>query len=180
MTIPDGVAVYCASSSKVPQIYLQTAHEMGALLAEAGLTLVCGGGYRGLMGQAIDGATARGGRAVGVLPEFMIERGWAHPGLTETISTPTMHARKHTMASMSRAAVALAGGIGTLDELAEIMTWRQLKLFSGPVIIVNTDGYYNPLIEMFRTMSRQGFMRGDTIPATVVSTPLEALGAILS
>ena len=109
----------------------------------------------------------------------MIERGWAHPDLTEVISTPTMHVRKETMASMSRAAVALAGGIGTLDELCEIMTWHQLGLFAGPVIIVNTDGFYDPLIEMFGRMQSQQFMRGGVIPAVVVSTPEEAIDVIL-
>ncbi|MCM1163116.1 MAG: TIGR00730 family Rossman fold protein [Muribaculaceae bacterium] len=178
MTQPNGVAVYCASSSRVPEIYLNSARETGMLLARAGLTLVCGGGYRGLMGQAIDGALASGGEAVGVLPQFMIDRGWAHPGLTRTISTPTMHVRKHTMASMSRAAIALAGGIGTLDELAEMMTWHQLKLFEGPVIIVNTAGYYDPLIQMFGRMQAEGFMRNDIIPATIVQTPAQAIELI--
>ncbi len=176
---PCGVAVYCASSSRVPAIYLETATRMGTLLARHGLTLVCGGGYRGLMGAAIDGAGAAGGKTVGVLPQFMIERGWAHPDLTEVISTPTMHVRKETMASMSRAAVALAGGIGTLDELCEIMTWHQLGLFAGPVIIVNTDGFYDPLIEMFGRMQSQQFMRDGVIPAVVVSTPEEAIDVIL-
>lgn len=176
---PRGVAVYCASSSLVPAIYLDTARRMGELLAREGLTLVCGGGYRGLMGAAIDGALAAGGVATGVLPQFMIERGWAHPGLSEVISTPTMHVRKETMASMSRAAVALAGGIGTLDELCEIMTWHQLGLFAGPVIIVNTDGFYDPLIGMFERMREQNFMRGGVIPAVVVGTPEEALEVIM-
>ncbi|MCM1521433.1 MAG: TIGR00730 family Rossman fold protein [Muribaculaceae bacterium] len=179
MDIPNGVAVYCASSSRVPEIYMQSARETGALIARAGLTLVCGGGFRGLMGAAIEGALAEGGEAVGVLPEFMIERGWAHPRLTQTISTPTMHIRKETMASMSRGAIALAGGIGTLDELAEMMTWHQLGLFKGPVVIVNTDGFYDPLISMFGRMQQQQFMRGGVIPATVVSTPAEALAVIM-
>lgn len=175
----QSVAVYCASSDRVPQIYLDTARQMGAELAARGLGLVCGGGRAGLMGAAIEGAVGAGGRAVGVLPQFMIDRDWAHPALTETISTPSMHVRKQTMASLSCGAVALAGGIGTLDELAEIMTWNQLGLFTGPVVIVNTNGFYDPLLQMFGRMTEQGFMRGDTIPAFVADTPGQAIDIIL-
>lgn len=91
-----------------------------------------------------------------------------------------MHSRKSTMASLSIGAIALAGGIGTLDELAEIMTWNQLRLYNHPVVIVNTAGYYNPLLEMFNQMKRQGFMRDDRNLAAVVDTPREAVDLILS
>lgn len=173
-----GVAVYCASSSSVPRIYLEDAREMGSLLARGGYDLVCGGGYRGLMAASIDGALSSGGKAIGVLPRFMVDRGWAHPGLTRTIITETMHERKMTMAELSCAAIALPGGIGTLDELLEIMTWHQLKLYPGPVVIVNTDGYFDPLIEMFQRMIDQGFMRDGHIHATIVATPAEAMETI--
>lgn len=172
------VVIYGASSSLIPEVFLETARELGRMLAGRGYTLVSGGGKRGVMGHAIEGATEAGGRTVGVLPQFMIERGWAHPSLSEVISTPTMHVRKATMAGMSCAAIALAGGIGTLDELAEMMTWSQLKLFGGPVIILNTEGFYDPLLEMFAKMKDLGFMRGDIIPATVVSSPEEAIAVI--
>ena len=92
----------------------------------------------------------------------------------------TMHVRKATMAELSVAAIALPGGIGTLDELAEIMTWHQLGLFQGPVIIVNTDGFYDPLLQMFRKMNDERFMRDDIIPAHVVTTPAEAIEIITS
>lgn len=177
MTTPTApaVVIYGASSDRIPRVYLDAARKVGRLLAERGVTLVSGGGARGVMAHAIEGATEAGGRAVGVLPQFMIERGWAHPALSEVISTPTMHVRKATMAGMSSAAIALAGGIGTLDELAEMMTWSQLGLFGGPVIILNTDGFYDPLLGMFDKMTREGFIRGDCIPAIVVSTPEEAI-----
>ena len=180
MTDRNGVAVYCASSSQVHPRYLATARETGALIARAGLDLVCGGGAGGLMAAAIEGAVSAGGRAVGVLPHFMIEKGWAHPQLSEMVDTPTMHVRKATMADRSRAAIALAGGIGTLDELCEMMTWHQLGLFAGPVIIVNTGGFYDPFLSMLDRMNAEGFMRGDTIPAVVVATPAEALEVILN
>ena len=172
------VAVYCASSSSVPRIYLNDAHEMGTLLAREGYDLVCGGGYRGLMAASIDGVLEAGGNAIGVLPRFMVERGWAHSGLSRTIVTETMHERKMTMAQLSCAAVALPGGIGTLDELLEIMTWHQLHLYPGPVVIVNTDGYFDPLIEMFHRMIEQGFMRDGNIHATIVASPEEAMKVI--
>lgn len=174
----NGIVVYCASSSCVPQKYLDAARDMGRLIAENGYTLVNGGGHRGLMGATIEGAASAGGRIIGVLPHFMIERGWAHSLLSECIDTPSMHVRKQTMASLSCAAVALPGGIGTLDELCEMMTWHQLKLFEGPVIIVNTDGFFDPLLEMFNRMQAQGFMRDGNIPAMVAATPAEAMEAV--
>lgn len=178
MTDKNGVAVYCASSSRIDPKYLSAAREMGRLLAEAGFELVCGGGVMGLMAAAIEGAVDAGGHAVGVLPEFMIAKGWAHPRLSEMIDTPSMHTRKHTMAARSRAVVALPGGIGTLDELCEMMTWHQLGLFKGPVVIVNIDGFYDPFIAMLDRMKAEGFMRGDRIPAVIVSSPAEAVEAV--
>ncbi len=178
--LPTGVAVYCASSSDIDVRYLDVARRMGLLIAESGLTLVCGGGAGGMMAAAIEGAVSAGGEAVGVLPHFMIEKKWNHPSLTRCIDTESMHHRKMTMASMSRAAVARPGGIGTLDELAEIMTWNQLGLFTGPVIIVNTDSYYDLLVSFFESMQSKGFMRGGHIPATVVATPEEAMDIINS
>lgn len=178
--LPSGVVVYCASSSDIDSRYLNTARRMGELIAGAGLSLVCGGGAGGMMATAIEGALDAGGEAVGVLPHFMMEKKWNHPRLTRCIDTESMHHRKMTMASMARAAVALPGGIGTLDELAEIMTWNQLGLFRGPVIIVNTDGFYDLLIALFESMQSKGFMRGGRIPAVVVSTPKEAIEVINS
>lgn len=171
----NGVVVYCASSSWVPRKYLDAAYEMGSLIAKNGFTLVTGGGYRGLMASTIDGALSEGGNVTGVLPHFMIENGWAHKGLTKCIDTPSMHVRKQTMADLSVAAVALPGGIGTLDELCEIMAWSQLKLFHGKVVLVNVDGFFDPLIGMFDKMKEEGFMRGGEIPVKVVATPQEAI-----
>lgn len=173
--VKNGVVVYCSSSSDVPEKYLEAAKEMGTLIAESGFTLVTGGGYRGLMASSIDGALAAGGKVTGVLPHFMIERGWAHEGLTNRLDTPSMHVRKQTMADMSVAAVALPGGIGTLDELCEIMAWKQLGLFSGKVVLVNTDGFFEPLIAMFSAMCEEGFMRGGELPVKIVATPQEAM-----
>ena len=174
----DGVVVYCASSSHVPKKYLDAAYNMGELIAKNGFTLVTGGGYRGLMAATIDGARSEGGKVTGVLPHFMLERGWAHKGLSKCIDTPSMHVRKQTMADLSVAAVALPGGIGTLDELCEIMAWHQLNLFPGKVVLVNVDGFFDPLISMFDKMCKEGFMRGGEMPVKIVSTPNEAINYI--
>lgn len=174
----NGVVVYCASSSTIDPKYMQVARTTGSLIAASGLSLVCGGGAGGMMAAAIEGAVDAGGEAVGVLPEFMMHKRWNHPRLSRCIVTDSMHSRKMTMASMSCAAIALPGGIGTLDELAEIMTWHQLGLFTGPVIIVNTDGYYDPLLDMFRRMSDLNFMRDGLIPARVAAGPDEAMTII--
>lgn len=155
------VTVYGASSPLVARRYKEAAYALGQALAEAGMDLVSGGGREGLMAAAIKGALDAGGRTVGVLPDFMVERGWNHPGLTEMITVPSMHERKRTMASLSRAAVALPGGCGTFEELLEIITWRQLGLYQGHVVILNVDGYYDPLIGMLDRSIAEHFMNDD-------------------
>ena len=158
---PKAAAVYCASSSKIPAVYFDAARRLGQALANAGLTAVSGGGRSGLMGTLIDGATEAGGSTIAVIPSFMVDRGWNHPGATKTIVTESMHERKLTMARLSRAAIALPGGCGTFEELLEIITWRQLGLFSGHVVIVNVDGYYDPLLALFDRAVDQHFMNPD-------------------
>lgn len=155
------VTVYGASSPLVARRYKEAAYALGQALAEAGMDLVSGGGREGLMAAAIKGALDAGGRTVGVLPDFMVERGWNHPGLTEMITVSSMHERKRTMASLSRAAVALPGGCGTFEELLEIITWRQLGLYQGHVVILNVDGYYDPLIGMLDRSIAEHFMNDD-------------------
>ena len=111
------------------------------------------------MAAVIEGALESGGQAIGVLPQFMVDKGWDHPKLTKRIITQTMHQRKMQMAQLSCAAIALPGGVGTLDELFEIITWRQLHLFDGNVVICNTDGFYNRLLEHLQFTAENGFMR---------------------
>ena len=112
-----GIAVYCASSADIDKTYFATAREIGRGIALRGYDVVCGGGCMGLMAAVIDGALEAGGNAIGVLPRFMMERNWNHQGLSRTIVTESMHERKECMASLSCAAIALPGGVGTLDEL---------------------------------------------------------------
>lgn len=157
--VRENICIYGASSSHIDEIYLKDARRVGELIASKGYGLISGGGRGGLMAAAIEGSISCGGKTIGVLPRFMIEREWQHPSLSEVIVTESMHLRKQTMASISKAVIAMPGGIGTLEEMAEIITWRQLKLFFGNVVILNTDGYYNPLLDMFAKMNQKGFMR---------------------
>lgn len=155
------VTVYGASSPLVADRYKEAACALGQALAQAGMDVVSGGGRDGLMAAAIDGALEAGGRVIGVLPDFMVERGWNHPRLSEMITVASMHERKQTMASLSRAAIALPGGCGTFEELLEIITWRQLGLYQGHVVILNVDGYYDPLIGMLDRSVAEHFMNDD-------------------
>lgn len=153
--------IYCASSSTLAPIYTEAASRLATACAEAGIDLVTGGGYSGLMGAVADAALAAGGRVTGVIPRFMEERGWHHRGLSDMKIVDSMHTRKRTMAEMATAAIALPGGVGTFEELMEIITWRQLGLFKGNVVIYNVNNYYGPLLSMFDTAIEQGFMRPD-------------------
>ena len=174
------IVVYGASSEDIKQEYKDAARETGKLIAEAGCALVCGGGRQGLMKAAIDGALDAGGEAIGVLPQFMIDNNWQHPGLTRMIATASMHERKHTMAMMAVAAIACPGGCGTFEELLEIITLRQLNLYRGQVVILNTDGYYDPMLQMFDRAIEQGFMHADHKRLfTVATTAAEAVAAAL-
>lgn len=179
--ITDAICVYGASSSKIATVYKEAARLTGRLIALAGRPLVCGGGRGGLMAEAIEGASSEGGMTVGVLPEFMVERQWQHPELGRMIITTGMHQRKQTMASLSSAAIALPGGVGTLEELLEIITWRQLGLFQGNVTILNVAGYYDPLLAMLERTIDQRFMRpGSHDLWHTASTPEEAVEISIS
>ena len=173
------VCVYCASSSRVPDIYFSAARRFGELLAARRIECICGAGHQGLMGALADSALAAGGRVTGVIPRFMYDEGWAHPHLTQLKITADMHERKQTMAALSDAAVALPGGCGTLEELLEIITWKQLGLYPHPVVILNTGGFYDPLIQQLQQAVDQSFMR--TVHARlwkVAATPEEAVEAL--
>jgi len=175
------ICVYCASSSQINPIYFEAAEKLGKTLSDNNLQLVYGGGSVGLMGRIADTMLAAGGRVTGVIPQFMCEQEWDHNGLTELIITETMHERKEKMAFMSDAAVALPGGCGTFEELLEVITWKQLGIFTKPIIIVNIDGYYNPLIEMLNRAIVQNFMRDlHRNIWTVVASAEEVLPAILN
>ena len=171
-----GAVVYSASSAAIDQIYVDAAVRLGELLAKKNITCINGGGNLGLMGAVINSVLQHGGEVKGVIPKFMVDSGWCHPKLTEQIVTQTMHERKQKMAELSNAAIALPGGVGTLEELLEIITWKQLGLYKHPIIILNTNNYYSALLEMFDNMIEQKFMHERYREMwRVVATPEEAI-----
>jgi uncharacterized protein (TIGR00730 family) len=173
------ICIYCASSSKVAQEYNDAAYELGALLAKEGITVVTGAGSIGLMRKVEDGALENGGKAIGVIPQFMVEQEWHHKGLTELHVTQSMHERKQMMADLSDAVIALPGGCGTIEELSEIITWKQLGLYLNPIVILNINGYYDHYIAQLGKAIEENFM-GEIHGSiwSVAKTPAEALEII--
>ncbi len=153
------VAVYAASSSQVSCEYIDAAAELGRTLAAEGIEIVYGAGKVGLMGALADAALDAGGKVTGVIPQFMVDNGWCREKLTNLIVTPDMHTRKEKIVSLADATIALPGGVGTLEELMEIITWKQLGLYANPIVILNTRGYFNPLKEMLERAVEEKFMR---------------------
>ena len=127
----NSVCVYCASSTKIDPVYFDAARELGSLLGKQHIRLVNGAGNMGLMAAVADAVLAEGGEVTGVIPHFMVEQGWHHTGLTELIEVENMHQRKQKMADLSEAVIALPGGCGTLEELLEVITWKQLGLYQN-------------------------------------------------
>ena len=170
------VCVYSASSTKINPVYFKAAEELGSLLAEHHIRLINGAGSIGLMCAVADAVLKNGGEVTGVIPRFMVEQNWHHTGLTELIEVESMHERKQKMANLSDGIVALPGGCGTLEELLEIITWKQLGLYLNPIVILNVNGFFDPLLEMLGKAIDENFMRqqhGDIWK--VAQTPEEAL-----
>lgn len=141
--------------------------------------VVNGAGNMGLMSAVSDSALAAGGKVTGVIPHFMAEQGWHHTGLSRLIVVKDMHERKKTMASLSDAVIALPGGCGTLEELLEVITWKQLGLYLKPIVLLNVCGYYDPLLEMFARAVKEHFMGSrHTDIWQVAATPQEAVELI--
>ena len=153
------VCVYSASSTQIAPVYFQVAEKLGRLLAEKHINLINGAGCIGLMAATSNAALAAGGTVTGVIPRFMVEQGWHHQGLTRLVETETMHERKQLMTDLSDGVIALPGGCGTLEELLEIITWKQLGLYLKPIVILNIEGYYDPLIAMLQNAINGNFMR---------------------
>jgi uncharacterized protein (TIGR00730 family) len=153
------VCVYCGSSFGANPIYTEAAQAFGRALVASNLGLVYGGGKVGLMGVIADTVMAGGGRAIGVIPELLVDKEVGHAGLTELHVVPDMHHRKKMMADLSDAFVALPGGAGTLEELFEVYTWAQLGYHRKPVGILNIGGFYDPLMALLDHTVREGFMR---------------------
>lgn len=177
----SSVCVYSASSTRIDPEYFQAARELGTLLGQRHIRLVNGAGRMGLMAATSDACLAAGGKVTGVIPRFMVEQGWHHTGLTELRITDSMHSRKQLMAELSDALIALPGGCGTLEELLEAITWKQLGLYLGPIVILNIRGYYDPLIKMLQHAIGENFMRSQHGAIWhVAATPEEAIELIHS
>lgn len=173
------VCVYSASSTKIDQRYFDAATRLGELLAEKHIRLVNGAGSIGLMCSVADAVLNHGGEVTGVIPHFMVEQGWHHTGLTELIEVESMHERKQLMADLSDAVIALPGGCGTLEELLEIITWKQLGLYLNPIVVLNVDGFFDPLLEMLEKAIAENFMRRQHGEIWhVAQTPEEAVALI--
>ena len=175
----NSVCVYSASSSKIDKVYFEAAGRLGKLFAERRIRLVNGAGSIGLMRSVADAVLENGGEVTGVIPRFMVEQGWHHTGLTRLIETETMHERKRMMADLSDGVIALPGGCGTLEELLEIITWKQLGLYLNPIIILNINGFYDSLLEMLQRAVDENFMRKEHVAIwKVASTAEEAINLL--
>lgn len=153
------VCVFAASSSRIDSAFFDITAELGKIFAREGIHVVFGGGGIGLMGTLADSMLESGGDITGVIPGFMQKEGWGHDNVNDMIVTTDMSERKKTIFAMSDAAVALPGGVGTLEELTEVITLKQLGLFNKPIVIVNVNGFYDHLITFFDHMVRGNFMR---------------------
>lgn len=175
------IAVYCASSTRIRKSFFDAAEAVGRLLASRGVGIVTGAGNLGLMNTVENAALEAGGRVVGVIPEFMVREGWHHTGLSELIVTADMHERKQTIANITDGCIALPGGCGTLEELLEVITWKQLGLYLNPIVILNLDGYYDALLAQLQTAVDEHFMRDIHADIwRVATTPDEAVEMVIT
>ena len=173
------VCVYCASSQECDPHYHDVARRLGGLLAGNGCTIVYGGGSAGSMGAVADGALAAGGEVVGILPKFMADLEWGHPGLTRLELVEDMRERKHRLLTGSDAVVALPGGCGTLEELFEAITLKRLGLYFNPIILLDTAGFYRPLQTFMQQVIEARFMNREHLAMwQLVDDPEDVLPAI--
>ena len=173
------VCVYCASSRTAHPEYRAAARRLGEVLAGEGVGIVYGGGAAGSMGALADGALSKGGRVVGILPRFMADLEWGHKGLSDLQLVEDLRTRKHMMLTLSQAAIALPGGSGTLEELLEAITLKRLGLYLNPIVMVNTRGFFAPLLELLARAIEQRFMDPrHRMMWQVVATPEEVPAAL--
>ncbi|GAO29910.1 TIGR00730 family Rossman fold protein [Geofilum rubicundum] len=173
------VTVYCASSPGIPLHYFEAAEKLTEILVSEGYGLLYGGGATGLMGCVADTALKMDGRIKGIIPRFMIEVEWEHKGVKDMVHVDTMHQRKALLIANTSAVVVLPGGSGTLEELYEVVSLKKLGQFPHPIVLLNTKGYFNPLIEMAQKMAEENFMRPEHLGIwDVADTPEGVLAAI--
>lgn len=175
----ENVCVYCGSSSKVDDKYKVAATALGKLIATEGWGVVYGGGRVGLMGLVADSALENNAPVIGIIPAHIQEREVQHNSLSELHVVDTMHVRKQMMVDKSQAFVILPGGLGTLDELFELLTWKQLGLHDKPIVVVNLDGYWTKLLESIHHIAGEGFMRKDDLGLFVTVDTVEEVPSAL-
>jgi len=179
MPQPSSVCIYCGSAADVAESYREAATALGRLLGERGIRVVYGGGRVGLMGLVADAALAAGGEVTGVIPRYLVEWEVAHLGLSELVVVETMHERKRAMVDRAEAFVVLPGGLGTLDEAFEILTWKQMGLHDRPIVILNVEGYWNNLLDLIRHAVSAGFVHSQDMRLfREVATVAEVLPAL--
>lgn len=176
------VCVFCGSSTGDNTIYADAARVTGRLIGEARNSLIYGGGNIGLMGILADAVLASGGQAIGVIPDFLMNREVGHRGLSELVIVQSMHERKKQMADLADVFIALPGGWGTLEELAEVLTWRQLGLIDQPIGLLNVNSFFSPLVAQMEAMRDEGFLSPRNLQTLLVekspSKLLTALGVL--
>jgi hypothetical protein len=173
------ICVYCASSNQADPRYREAAFHLGELLAGDGHSIVYGGGSAGSMGAVADGALSKGGQVIGILPRFMADLEWGHPGLTQLDLVDDMRERKHRLLADSDAVVALPGGCGTLEELFEAITLKRLGLYFNPIVLLDTLGYWQPLDAFLHQVIEQHFMNPEHAKMwSLAAVPEDVLPAI--
>ncbi|QKC84642.1 TIGR00730 family Rossman fold protein [Mesorhizobium sp. NZP2077] len=177
------VCVYCGSSPGRVEIYAKAGHLLGRSIAKAGLRLVYGGGTRGIMGAVAEGALKAGGKVTGIIPRFLINKEATETALDrldELLITDNMHERKHKMFEKSDAFVALPGGIGTVEEIVEVMTWAQLGHHRKPIVFGNVNGFWDPMLSLLDHMAAEGFIHtAQRVKPLIVNDPEAIVAAIM-
>lgn len=173
------ICIYCGSRKGNDSDLMPMAYKVGEIIAQTGNSVVYGGACVGLMGQVADGALAHGGRVVGIIPKLIFDFEVAHNGITELHQVESMHDRKLKMMQLSDAFIALPGGFGTMDELNEIITWRQIKLHDKPIAIFNYNGYYDHYLEFLKVCVKSGLISQEHVDMLIVSDSMEKILALL-
>ncbi len=172
--------VYCGSSTTSDPSFDAPTELLGASLAKAGITLVYGGGNPGLMGKVANSCMDAGGKVIGIIPDTILKLEARHDKVTELHVVPNMHVRKQMMAEKSDAFIVMPGGLGTLDETFEILTWKYLGIHNKPVIIANIDGYWDPMLDLIRNMAEKRFVREEHLNTFVVANNVSEIMDILA
>lgn len=170
---------FCASSGRVERYYLDSAYELGSILARNNKTVIYGGGKVGLMGRLAQGVLDNGGKIIGIIPKFMQAYELGHNGITKLIEVQTMHEREELMINKADCIIALPGGCGTIEELLQAITWKRLNLISSPIIIGNLNNYYLPLIQQLNKAVDENFMRKEHLQIWEVANSIPEIYDII-